>query len=503
MKKVFIFFFTLGIIICLCNVYVNASDVTPTEVPSPTPTPEINDYYKLPLVRSDSYNINNMIRYYHEVLTEDQQKITRFLIGTYNYMYLTARGFTYEDVEDLDDYIEKFDEFAAFIVGFDSNYIETNSSRWSTNYQIYIASIITYAGQINKSFNLWIEQDAAHVLIPYTSEGLDAWTTYYNDPSNEGIADFGSEAREWTLGNVYPFLFGDATMSSWPQERYNDMILNYSPVMFTDVVDRNQLIVSFKNVPLVDTIYILRSERGQGLRSYRFGFYDGTFTQYQLYTNEFMLSSNGNSVYAGSLTQIGSYNFDVINMSSAGTLQDLLNDAVYRTPVYFNFPKVFHNWYHGLTHVVLVDNLQTLANRQDVLNDYSLGLITDYDWINKPVDNGLPYWWKPIDFEIEIENPDGNLYPPGPGDLQPSIVNNTVINNYEILAPGLQINVPVDWFNKLNDNSDNYLSDTISYTFPFFALVGDIFECLGEIRIILLGILVLGLAAGVTSKFLL
>lgn len=508
MKKLIIFF-TIGIIICLSNVYVKASDVTPspTEEPSPTPTPEINNFVKFELKSGGSYSINAMMDYYHYVLVGEQKKIAKFLLGSYNYMYMTSRGMSYQNVNTFEAYIQKFFDVADIVFGVD--YVESNTSRWNENFRIFISSIISYAGSINVDFETWLSDIAPNLIIPYSEKWLDAWTTYYNDPSNEGIAEFGSETREWQLGNQYEYMFGDYPFADQEYaNNYLNFILNHSPLMYSDVYNGvTQILISFKDVPLVDTIYVLRAAQGHGLRYYRFGYYNGTFSNSNMYFEGYEKVNNPNSSWNNKVYRFtygtGSYNLNVNDNGSEVPIDDLINAAIYKTPFTSNISSYYHNWYYGITHVVLVDDLYTLTNRQDVNNDFSLGIITDYRWIKKPKNNGLPYWWKPIDFEVEIESPSGDLDPAEEDDFDQSIVNNTVINNYDIIAPGVTINVPTDWFNNLSDDTDNYVLDTLEYTLPFFSLVGDIFDVLGDIRVAIMGILVLGLVAGVTSKFLL
>lgn len=101
-----------------------------------------------------------------------------------------------------------------------------------------------------------------------------------------------------------------------------------------------------------------------------------------------------------------------------------------------------------------------------------------------------------------FEKDDPNEPDPVPieqGDLQQQIVNNTVINNYDIVAPGVIINVPVDWF----EGDSDYLDYSYNYSLPFFTFVGDFFLTLGEIRIFILAGIILLICGGVIGKFLL
>lgn len=460
MKKIILMVIMVLSVTMISNVKVFASDVTPTEEPSPTPTPEINAFVKFDIVKGNSYSINAMMDYYHNVLNDEQKKIARFLLGSYNFMYMSSRGMSYRNVTDLEDYLNKFNDIADLIFGVD--YVESNTSRWSSNFQIFIASIVTYAGKTSYTFDYWLENVAPYLLIPYSDQWLDAWTTFYNDPSNEGVANFGSDVRDWDLGTQYPYLFGDYEFwNATIQSNYISMVTNYAPVMYTDRYNTSQVLVSFKDVPLVDTLYVLRAAQGSGLNKYRFGFYDGSFQNYQMYTYEVSLYDG--KMAGSSIAIRGTYDFDIHNLNSMGTLQYVIDEAIKNTPVKFsNDTREFHNWYFGITHVVLVDDLTTLSNRQDVNNDFSLGIITDDTWIKKPKSD-LPYWWKPIDFDIEIEKPDGSLDPAGDDDFNQSIVNNTVINNYDVIAPGVVINVPNDWL----ESDGNYLAYTNDTALPF------------------------------------
>ena len=123
-------------------------------------------------------------------------------------------------------------------------------------------------------------------------------------------------------------------------------------------------------------------------------------------------------------------------------------------------------------------------------------------WRTEPNDDNLYWQIEPTlvqgdEWEDNVVHVD--LTPIDDNDLVNNVVNNTVINNFDIVAPGIQINVPVNWF----DSEGNYLDYTYQYSLPFFAFIGDFFLVLGELRIFILGGIILLLVGGVIGKFLL
>lgn len=504
MKKIILMVIMVLSVTMISNVKVFASDVTPTEDPSPSPTPEVNAFIKFDLKTGGNYSINAMMDYYHNVLDDEQKKIAKFLLGSYNYMYMTARGMSYENINTLGEYIQKFFDVADLVFGVD--FVESNTSRWNENFRIFISSIISYAGNVYVDFDTWLSDIAPNLLIPYSEKWLDAWTTYYSDPTNEGVADFGSEERDWVSGINYEYLYGDTPFYNSDQQTvYYEFVLNDSPILYSNSFDVNsrdkyQYAFSFKDKPIVDTLYV---QRGNVYQYFRFGDYQGNFYNDTLKTAELRheVRTSGTKVGISVYTQNFQYNNAIISYGpGTDDLGFLIEYAFDKTPIVSSY-TVFqgaHGYYPFVSHVVLVDDLNTLSNRQDVYNDFTLGILTSSPWIKRP-GTDLPYWWKPIDFDIEIEEPSGDLRPAEGDDFDNSIVNNTVINNYDIIAPGVVINVPQDWLS----SDGNYLAYTNETALPFFVMVGDIFLALGELRIFIIACLILGLVGGILVKFLL
>lgn len=390
--------------------------------------------------------------------------------------------------------------------------LEGNASRLDSYMQQYMSAVISYAGTISSDFDTWINAissgDEQYLYIPYTKDSLNSWTNYYNDPTALGVENWGDYSSPWTSGTYYDFSFGTYTWDNTGyQNTYNNFILNNSPVLYgPQYTNRDipfQRIYSIKDLDLPDSLYILR---GNTYQFYRWGYTTGVVNNNinYLYLNLNLVNNKINIQGSGGY----SINMLSINSGSSYLLSEIISLAFDRSPFWLNdsFGPSCEFMYPYIQHVYLVDDLNTLSNKQEIFNTTSLDIDTQgNNWIIEPTDDDLYWQVQPTlvtpDMWDELVHEDET--PATSEDVKPGIVNNTVINNYDIIAPGVVINVPVDWFNKIDDDTDDYIVNTVNYTLPFFSLVGDIFDVLGDIRIILLGILVLGLVAGVTSKFLL
>ena len=483
------------------------ADEEPTASPSPTPT---SIPYQVLNVNVTNVDLNSAYYYYNSVLTSDQKMICAYLIGAYNYMYLKARGFEYDNISDSDDLLDRLVEFGTkfFSNGF------KNASRYNSSFQRYLVSIINYSGTINIQFLDWVNSQTDEFYIPFSVEGLNAWTDFYNDPSTDGIINFGYEESPWVSGIFYNFEYSNYNWSyASEMSRWNSEILDYSPGIYTNVYQRwnqdRQSFVSLSNTRIIDTLYILREEGGY--RYYRYGYSDKTYPSGYVTIDPYaptVYLDNGKLRYTND-----SFNWNGVinNYGSKISFTELVQYCFDQTPL-VNGNNI-RGFYPYITHVILVDDLTTLANAVEVTNADNLEIAGENaHWIKTPNGQVLLFPGKPSAvYELDpdrledlLVKPDpegsGNLVPIDPDkDIMPQIVNNTVINNYDIVAPGVIINVPIDWF----DSEGNYLDYTYNFSLPFFAFIGDVFLSLGELRVFLLAGVILLICGGVIGKFLL
>lgn len=513
MKKFIVIAFMALAVTMIAEVPAKANDVTPTEDPSLTPSAMPNPYSKL-IVRSDgSINLSNVYDSYFNLLTSDQQDLCNYLIGLSNYMYLTARGFTYENVSTSQQLISMLCTF-----GYRFWQVVPNefSSRLTTYMQNYVAACVTYSAQqddINGNLGAWIDNHSDDLYIPYSDNALVGWTAFYNDPSNLGVQQWGSYASDWVSGEYYDFAFSNISFeNSYHQNLYNNFILNNSPVIYSPTYRTYQNLTSqycwsINNVNLFDSLYI---KRGSSFNQYRFGYTTGisnnidvSFISY--FKNDFgriQINTTSTMLLYGS----------IYTTNTLYSLEGIIDYAFMHSPFYnpnVTWYEQYKYCYPYISHVYIVDDLNTLDNKEEISDIFTFGINDDNaKWIQTP--NGQVLYYPigsgailqefPLPEYLKKDDGNGNLVSIDPTkDLSQQIVNNTVINNYNIVAPGSIINVPIDWF----DSDGNYLEYTNTTALPFFIMIGDIFNALGEIRIFIIAVLILGLASGVLVKFLL
>lgn len=483
------------------------------EEPSATPTPTAmpNPYSKL-IIRSDgSVNINNVYDAYFNLLTNDQQDLCNYLIGLSNYMYLTARGFTYETVTTGEELISML---CAFGYRFWQVVPDEFSSRLTPYMQNYIAACVTYSAQqdnINGALGTWIDNHSEDLYIPYSDNALVGWTAFYNDPSSLGVKNWGNYETDWVSGTYFDFMFSEYEFNSANDvNTYNNYILNYSPVLYSNISGTQQHVMTLNEIEPFDSLYILRTGTDVYYQ-YRFG-YVGEVSSNITFSELYVILSNRNKLSCGNTT--GTLHGDIYTFNTEKSLVDVIEYAFNSTPYAPSTSVNLSNWiyydcYPYISHVYLVDDLDTLENMEEIYDNYSLGINNDNaKWIKTPkgevlyypIGTGATLVEFPLPEYLKKDDGNGNLISIDPTqDLSQEIVNNTVINNYDIIAPGVIINVPVDWF----DSEGNYLDYTYNYSLPFFAFVGDVFLSLGEIRVFLLAALILLICGGVIGKFLL
>lgn len=487
-----------------------ASDVTP----SPTPTAVPNPYSKL-IVRSDgTINMSNVYDAYNSILTQDQKDLCNYLVGLSQYMYLTARGFKYETVTNGAQLVSMLASAGArFFDVTPTNF----SSRLTAYMQQFISACVSYAGtvtDINGNLGTWIENHEEDLYIPYTDNSLASWTAYYNDPSNIGVVNWGVYDSDWVSGDFVDYAFADIPFGSGSlQTQYNNFILNNSPVIYSHTYGNqyvtSQTMIGLSSNKLIDSLFIKRGSLTQarfGYSDFSTSFPSGNYPT--SLTSEIQKETGSNYVnfYVGNG---GVFYRGIINVSNASDYRDVIEYCFNVTPFgIYNYPSVYF-WYPYVNHVYLVDDLNTLANPEEISDTVNFGINDDNaKWIKTPkgqvlyypIGSGAVLNEYPLPENLKKDDGQGNLISIDPTqDLKTEIVNNTVINNYNIVAPGSIINVPVDWL----EGEGNYLSYTNTAALPFFVMVGDIFNALGEIRIFIVAVLIMGLAGGVLVKFLL
>lgn len=505
MKRILIALVLALFINLICNIKVFASDVTPSLIPSSTPTPIVKNYDVLN-TNVAYVDLNSAYYYYSEVLNSDQKAVAIYLVGSYNYMYLRSRGFNYNNITNENEFIDHINDFGSYFFrdGF------KNASRYNATFQKYLVAIINYAGTVNTDFSTWLNNNTDDFYIPYTLDSLNAWTQFYNDPSSEGIVNFGYEVSPWVSGILYNFEYNNYSWRfSDEAERWNSEVLDYSPGIYSNIYSyRNmnmQSFISLKEERIIDTLYILRGNNGY--QFYRFGYSDKTYPTGFVMFRKYAPTCYIDGGVLRYTNQPFSWNGNIQNVGSLISFEEIVDIAFNKTPINGSGFTDFKGFYPYIEHVILVDDLSTLSNATEVTNAKDLNVNGDGRWIQTP--NGVILLfpskgdrvWEldPYEF-LKKEDPNGS--DPAPidiEDLQQQIVNNTVINNYDIVAPGVIINVPVDWL----DGEENYLEYTNNMALPFFVMVGDIFNALGEIRIFIIAVLIIGLAGGVLVKFLL
>lgn len=449
-------------------------------------------------------------------LTNEQKEIVHYLIGLYNYMYMGSRGFKYSGVNTDTELQARLRAFGNRLIYGDGFF--GWKSRVNERFRQYMSAIIIYASQIRHvdgyevTFNEWwtnIVQGGHKLYIPYNDDALSAWTDFYNDPSNDGIVSFGEWETEWESGQYFDYEWGNiAFNNSTSENRYNDFIINESPVIFTPVIQNNlyQYCISFQNIDKFDSLYILRNPSKDMFNKYRFGYTDNIpvnnvsirYIECNNYQDSVIVRGPNNGILSK----------DIVTTSTVLTLRNIIQYAFGHGPVKnINGQLDGTYFYPFIEHVYLVDDLETLSNKEELIATANLDIDGGRTGWYLETTNGNWYYY---DGDPEFDNPslvensykeddNGDLVPTTSDDFSQSIVNNTVINNYYVVSPAEPINVPSDWFSR----GQSYLDTLWYYTEPFAQFVADIFNSLGDIKIVLLACLILGIAAGIIVKFLL
>lgn len=454
-------------------------------------------------LQSITYAFNN--------LSSTQKDIVYYLFGCYNHMYLSARGFRYNINVNETTLKAQFIALGQKALQFAFS-VDSWRSRVNEVFRQYMSSCIVYASGISSNFDTWynsLKVDGQNTLfIPYSKEAFDAWTTFYNDPTGDGIAHFGEEISAWESGIYYDFNFvGIPWASSRDEGRYNDYILNHSPVLYTapfpnnNIADSGQRVLGLDESYLMDSLFIQRGS----FQYCRYGYSNMTLPANQSLTGVFAYVQGG---------KINCYNTSlgvrqVINLGSEQVLSEAIRKCFLYSPFTFvqsqgDELNLSNGWYPFIEHVFLVDNIDTLANPEEIFNTESLNVVAPQRpeyiispngrWIYpvRPFDDDPLGIWDLIDnsYDPETDEPASN------DDFGTQIVNNTTINNYYI-SDDTKINVPVEWFE--NPYTIQLYDDSES----FFGFVKDCTDTLGDLQLYIYGAIVVGLAGGVLKKLLL
>lgn len=451
-------------------------------------------------------------------LTNSQKEIVQYLIGLYNYMYMGARGFKYNGVNTDTELQARLKAFGNRLIYGDGFF--GWRSRVNETFRQYISACIIYASNIQHydghevTFDEWwnnIVQGGHKLYIPYNEDALDAWTDFYNDPSNDGIVSFGEWESQWSSGEYKDFPFEGIGWRGNDQTKYNNFVLNRSPILYgtmngsIDDATANVYVYGFGNVAPFDSLYILRTPNSEYYSQYRFGYRNsvpGNIEIMSLYVK--LGRSYGNLQIEVPFNESTAYMIGTIQNIGVGyTLRNIINLAFNQTPLSNNSG----NSYPFINHVYLVDDLNTLSNKEELEPTESLDIDGSRTGWYLETPNGNWYYY---DGDPDFDDPDiiensykddgtGQLVPTTGDDFSRQIINNTVINNYFVVQPDQEINVPIDWFSRGN----GYIAKLWYYVEPFTMFIADIFNSLGDLRLVLLACLIFGIAGGVIGKFLL
>lgn len=455
----------------------------------------------------------------YEALNSEQKLIAEYLVGAYNNIYLTARGFKYSIPYDQTSLQAQFSALGSRVFDFITTRIGWKS-RVNETFRQFLSSTVIYAYGIHTTFANWFDGQVNGtdriVFIPYTEDAFDAWTTFYNDPSGDGIYAFGYTETDWQSGSYYDFGFvGYGWRWSAQQDAYNDFILNYSPVLYSDTSSFNphlaQIMIGDFNV-IPNCIYVLRSDTSYN--HFRFGFVDETSGNYRVLNSSDVYRAFSYYLYNGVLierwnTTQTSFRYNIVDVTGTYTLREIIDYAFNISPVTLKLESSgtvdFSNAWPFIKHVYIVDNLNTLSNLEQVYNTSDLDIVQpDIDkyiiapngrlilpsWPGAPEDP-LGFWDLIVDNSFTEEGDEVT-----DDDYHTSIVNNNVTNNYYV-TDDVKINVPVDWFENIYTDQLN----TDAQDFIVFAK--DCVDCLGDFDIYMYGAIVVGLAGGIVKKLLL
>lgn len=505
MKRIVPVITVTAIILCLAkSIQVKANDIT-------------NNYDILAL--QSGIELTSIIDAY-EHLTTQQQYIAEYLVGAFNNIYLCARGFSYDIPYDQSNLQAQFSALGSKVFDFITTRIGWKS-RVNEVFRQYLSSVIVYASGINVSFANWfagqVNGQDRKVFIPYSEDAFDAWTTFYNDPSGDGIAAFGANVTAWNSGTFYDIQYPNLPWHD-PlfENRYNDYIVNNSPVIYSNLYAASsdyyfQMVFHpYLNGELIDSLYVVRPVTSN--YSYvQFGTSNNHLLgevnfEYLLLAYNTGYSWNKESfIYSSQQEQYNNLRGRGRISVSGSDINSILSAVFYNTPFRRVGQDSYKGYYYLINHVYLVDDLTTLANKEEIYQIEDLDIVAPLNdgYILAPNDRmilpsfpGVPddplgFWDLIVDNSLDVN---GDTVTDD--DYHTNIVNNNVINNYYV-SDDAKINVPVEWFE--NPYTDQLYEESNN----FIDFVKDCIDCLGDFDIYMYGAIVVGLAGGIVKKLLL
>lgn len=345
--------------------------------------------------------------FYNNNLNSVQQEIASYLVGCYNSIYLGARGFNATDntFSDSNVYFATMKMYGSKIF----NFANSVASRFDNVLNQYISSVLMYAQFQNyNSFQDWYNNLDSDFYIPYSSNSLNSWDNFYNDNSNDGIRTFGDSVNNWVSGTLYDYNgSGMPFYDTNSHQRYNNFIINYSPVLFTDT-DNNQYqkMIGFGLNSYPNTL-IFYTNDGYNY-SYRYGIYDGlnlsTFNSFNVYSCVISYGNSPGKVMVGS-NYYGDFicSGSVYNLYSS-TFRNFVDTCFYLTPIRAGKSGINdRGFYPYINHVFRVDDINTLAGKEEIFDVDGFKISNDKDYIMKPISN----------YSLKVTNinyPDNNNY---------------------------------------------------------------------------------------------
>lgn len=461
----------------------------------------------------------------YEALGSNQKDICDYLVGCYNATYLGARGFKFApgEITDASSLSQVFRMLGGKVM--QNTNISLWGSRMSDVFCNYVSSCILYASEIpsRTSFNTWFNSLPEDFSIPYNKDMYDAWNNYYNDISNDGIKSFPISDAPWDSGQYYDYAFSTfAFYDNASANTYNNFIVNFSPVFFTNVGlswsdNEIQVLISLNSYP--DTLYI---QRNVGYQFYRFGYYN---------VNSFGIS--GKRITPEKITSYqvfigdrpyGEFNLTmpIVNTNSTHSLADLIQIAFNKTPLnsigaLAGRQDSLNGYYPFISHVILVDDLNTLSNPEEIFNTTGVELtggdsvskipLTDLLLYIKRLETDLPFPYPATDpvpiKQIIINNTyNYNGDPSDDDDYQPAVITRV---DQAYTDP---ISVDDGWFTSASDYI-RYMWDMTKPVVEYTKDMLDVFTIdnddgnVSGLSLVIYASVTIGVAGGVLSKLLL
>lgn len=460
-------------------------------------------------------------------LNLDQQDIANYLLGSYNLFYLGSRGFQFKQgsYTSQSSFIAKLKSFGYKL--FMGSIEVSLFSRFNDTFCKYASAVILYSSNCNVDFDTWFENLDNDFVIPVDQGILNSFTLLYNDNSNTAIESYGDVITPWESGLRVNFAFSSYPWGS-DGSIFTNFVSDYSPVLFSGIVNyygnQSQYVVgndSSNSFP--DTLFIVR---GQPYNTYTYGYFNNgnlrritSFDTYK-YLSYSLSQYDGRLYYILSHTPYtGSYDNSIWSVNSpTNDLSDTI-DMIFdsSSPVPYmnldNNPVSFIGYYPYIGHVILVDNITTLSNPEEVYNTDSWDILGLDNNMFTPIDT-VKFKPKVLTTVDLPDNSNDNV------NIQDMINDNNVVDNDDNPVDPWQINVvvqpndtnPISIDVNLFSSGKIYLEYLWEHTKKIAMFAKDILDCFefdagdGNTygpKYAIYGVLVLGMAGGMIAKFLL